>query len=537
MRTIFRNAKIFAGLPDADSSEADCMVIDGDTVAYIGQQKAISSDLLSESQDVRNIDLHGQHVLPSFIDSHVHLLLFGISLSKVDLISCNSLVDIRATISSAAKERPNAVRLLCQGWKQSVTGNDVRASMLDDLDERPIYIDSHDYHSEWCNSAALKELDVADVEDPPGGKIHRLPDGTPSGLIEESAVVTIVWPRLIGALSTEEKKAALRKAMRVYNESGYTSVVDMAMDEENWNLLRDLRDDGELSLRIAAHWLIVPSDSAEAEAAQVDRAIELHQQFKIGNNPDFWIAGIKIICDGVVDGCTAALSKPYLSTGEFVDPMWTSERLQLVLHQADAAGLQCALHAIGDAAVRLAVDGLASLGTKGHRHRIEHLELTRPEDAKRLGELGITASIQPVHCDPEQNTIWPPLIGHDACKRAFAYREFLDHGARIAIGTDAPTAPHIPFNNLFNASTRRSFRRPDDPAQMNPQFAIKLNDALSSTSYWGAFACFAENFIGGLKEGKKADFIMVNQMDDILTEPTSILKCKVIETWLGGKQM
>ena len=309
------------------------------------------------------------------------------------------------------------------------------------------------------------------------------------------------------------------------------------MDEDNWNILCQLWDDDELSLRFGAHFLIVPTDSAEADAAQVDRAKELAQKYKLGNDPKLWIAGIKIICDGVVDGCTAALTHPYLSNGKSVPPIWTPERLRNVLEKADTAGLQCALHAIGDAAVHLAVEGLASLGSAGRRHRIEHLELTSPEDAKRLGELGITASVQPVHLDPEQSTVWPPLIGHDACKRAFAYREFFDHGARLAIGSDAPTAPHPAFNNLFNAVTRRSFRRPDEEDQLNPQFALDLNDALASTSYWAAYSCFAEDFIGGLREGKKADFIIVDSTDDWDTEPSSILKCEVSETWLNGKRV
>lgn len=537
MKFIFENAKILTGLPEESGNGHDCLAIEDSVVAHVGNVDDVEISKFTASLDVRRIDVGGRRLIPSFIDAHVHLLLFGISLSKIDLRACNSLSDIWRTIASAAEERPNATRLLCHGWRHAVTGNDVTASMLDGIDPRPIYIDADDYHSTWCSTAALGELDIGSTPDPVSGKIHRLPDGTPPGLIEEAAVVHIVWPFLTKALSEEERKNCLRAAIRTYNAAGYTGVVDMAMDVACWSLLHDLYKAGELDLRFAAHFIILPMTTDEENANQVSQVISLHKQFNLSTSPDFRVAGIKLICDGVVDACTAAISHPYLTSKQIVNPLWTPDALQKVLRQADDAKLQCALHAIGDAAVAMAVDGLASLGTSDCRHRIEHLELTRPEDARRLGKLGITASVQPVHCDPELYQIWPSLIGHDACSRAFAYGEFMDYGAKLAIGTDSPTAPHVAFNNLFNATTRRSFRRPTEAETVNLEFKLALNVALASTSYGAAYACFAEDITGGLRRGKRADFIIVDSPGDWERDPVTLLESKVVETWLNGRQV
>lgn len=536
MKTIFHNARISTGVPGEEVREADSLVAEDSKVVWIGSGKHPEFSR-AKSSGARCIDVQGQRLMPAFFDSHVHLLHFGVSTAKINIRDCKRLDDIRKVIREGAAANPQAKRLLVRGWMRSVSGYDVDASTLDAIESRPVYIDSDDLHACWCNSAALKEINAADTPDPPGGRIVRDNSGKPTGIIEEAAVILVVWGHIIGAMSVAEKKSAIRRAVSTYNAAGYTSVVDMAMDEDCWNVLCSMRDDGELTLRLGAHFIILPATTNEENAAQVDRVIELHMRFNRESSPDFWIAGIKIISDGVVDGCTAALSHPYLNTGKMVQPMWTAEALRPVLHQADAANLQCAIHAIGDEAVSLAVNSLSSLATQGRRHRIEHLELTKPEDARKLGELGITASIQPVHCDPEYNTIWPPLIGHDACKRAWAYSEFLEYGAKLAIGTDTPTAPHVAFNNIYNAITRRSFRRPSETETINEHFKIALDEALCSVSYWPAYASFAEDTTGALRIGKQADLIVVDSEGDWIRDPTTILKSKVTQTWLGGQRI
>ncbi|KAH1552682.1 hypothetical protein KXX57_007520 [Aspergillus fumigatus] len=507
MKTVFTNGLIVRGNGSSQSEPVlGCMVVEDDKIAYIGAENDESVAQAKQAPGVEVVDLHRRTVIPGFIDGHMHLLLFGAGLSKIDLGHCRSLSDIRSTIKTAAAQLPHAPRLFCRGWMHSMTDGQALASMLDDLDPRPIFIDSKDLHSAWCNTAALRELGVADTPDPAGGVIHRGEDGQPSGLLSEAAAVNIVWPHVARVATAEEKMEFVRSAVRAYNAAGYTGVVEMATDENVWGTMLALRQTEKVSLRLAAHWIITPAATVEECLAQVDRAIELHAVYNARSSPDFRIAGIKVICDGVVDACTAALL------------------LRLPM---------CALHAIGDATVRLAIDTLAAVGTPGRRHRIEHLELTAPEDAARLGQLGITASVQPVHADPAILRAWPRLLGEERCARAFAYAEFAAHRAPLAIGTDSPTAPHLPLRNLYTATTRRSAREPESTVTVNPQFKLSLLQAVSAATAGSAYSCFADGFTGSLEVGKKADFAVL----EMEWEAEKLLEASVCETYCDGRRV
>lgn len=508
------------------------MMVANDLIEYVGEESDLAvTDAIRNGASV--YDMEGRVVIPGFIDGHMHFLLLGLALRKLDLGTCNNMDEISATIKSYAKANPSAPRILCHGWEQPATNGIALASMLDSIDERPIFIDAKDLHSSWCNSAALEELGVESLEDPTGGKIHRDEDGRPSGLLSEAAAVTLVWPHIARVTPLEDRIEALREAGRVYTRAGYTGMVEMAMDENVWTGLQLLQSQERLPFRVAAHWLINPSDDESATLKQVERAIELREKFNTATSPALRITGIKIICDGVVDACTAALIRPYSSNGISCPPMWSPKMLAPVVKKADAAGLQCALHAIGDAAVKNAVDALKNLGTAGRRHRIEHLEMTSLEDAKRLGEAGITASIQPVHSDPAILRAWPKLLGENRCNRAFAYKDFLDGGAVLALGSDAPTAPHAPLSNLYCATTRRSAREPESLATTNEQYALPLATAMAAATEGAAYSCFADGWTGRLRPGLKADFVVV----DMSWKAEDLLKAQVCQTWFEGEKV
>jgi predicted amidohydrolase YtcJ len=216
--------------------------------------------------------------------------------------------------------------------------------------------------------------------------------------------------------------------------------------------------------------------------------------------------------------------------------LWKVGVLGPVVQKADAAGIQCAVHAIGDAAITMAIDAIEHNTSPGHRHRIEHIELSSPEDAKRLGRLGITASIQPVHSDPAILRAWRNILGEDRLKRAFAYREFHDHGSPLAIGTDAPTAPHFPFANAYVATTRKSAKEPhqgDEP--VNPEFTISLIEAMVGATYGVAYSVFAEKRVGSLSAGKLADFIVVDYDVERNEDSERLRNAKVLQTWFAGR--
>lgn len=532
--TLFFNGRILAGTGAGFQGEprfADSMLVEEGKITAIGSQSEIIPRERISSMEAR--DLQQRTVLPGFIDGHMHLLLLGQSLRKLDLQHCKSVDDIKATIKEYAVANPNASSILCKNWRHSMTPNGVTTAMLDDVDSRPIFVDASSLHSCWCNSTALKALGVASMPDPAGGKIHRDSVGNPSGLLDEAAMMAIVWPYQAASSSKEERIEAIRAAIGVYNSAGYTGVVEMAMDEEAWDALVTLYTiEPDIALRIAAYWLIKPTENSEANSKQVQRAIELSRQYNATTSPDLRIVGIKIVCDGIIDACTAYLSEPYAPVGS-PPPIWTREYLDPVVKQADAAGIQVALHAIGDAAVKMAIDAIEKNASPGKRHRIEHIELASPEDAKRLGELGLTASIQPVHADPSILKEWPRLLGEDRCQRAFAYREFADSGALMAIGSDSPTSPYAPMHNLYVATTRQSARDPQYTEAVNKHFQLGMCEAVVAASTGAARSVFSEERTGSLEVGKLADFIVA----DMRWNADALLEAKVEETWYGGRKV
>lgn len=523
MSTLLYNGRfLFQRSHDSEEvSFVDTMIIENGTISFVGRRD--DSGFASSFRPIEKIDMKQRTICPGFIDGHMHLLMTGQSLKKLTVEWCVNSNEIRSAIKGYAAEHKDASRILCRGWQQKSTNGEATVQMLDGLDDlgRPIYVEALDLHSTWCNSEALRELGL-----------HAEPDG--SGLVSEGDNVNIVWPFLARNTSAEDRVDALRTAIRTYTASGYTGVVEMAMDEIQFSALRQLREtDGELPIHIAMHWLVSPGGTEAEALAQVDRAVALQSEYNLRSSPSFRIAGIKLICDGVVDACTAALTEPYSHNGQLAPTMWTLSELAPIVRRADEVGLQIALHAIGDAAIKLAIDALEQNATPGRRHRIEHLELASPEDAARLGRLGITASIQPVHSDPEMDTAWPKLIGSHRCDRMFPFKEFEDGGASLAIGTDAPTANHEPLPNLYTATTRRSARRPELEERTNPAGALSLCSAIAAATAGAAYSCFAEGSTGTLQVGSRADFVVL----DMDWDAKALLQAKITETWFGGKRV
>lgn len=508
----------------------DNMLVEGGKITSMGALSQITDSM----RDLERHDLNQRIVLPSFIDGHMHLLLLGQSLRKVDLTNCNNLDDILSTIKAFAIANPHVATIMCRGWMHFMTPGGVTAAMIDVIDERPIFIDSSTLHSCWCNSAALKLLDLDGMPDPIGGKIYRDDSGKPSGLLDEGAMISIIWPFQAKSSPKEERIAAIRAAIQEYNAAGYTGLVEMAMDEEAWDALVTISaDEPDLAIRIAAYWLVKPTPDPEENRRQVQRAAELSRRFNKTSSPNLRLVGIKIICDGVIDACTAYLSQPYSPLPPcYPLPIWQRQDLEPVVKEADTLGLQIALHAIGDAAIKMAIDVLETCATPGRRHRIEHLELASPRDAQRLGELGITASIQPVHADPSILQDWPKLLGKDRCSRAFAYREFADAGALMALGSDSPTSPWLPMHNIYVATTRQSSRKPGYGEPVNEQFRLGFCQAIVAASKGAAQSVF-EDRTGTLEVGKLADFVVV----DMGLDPATLLEARIKETWFEGRKV
>lgn len=524
--TLYSNGRLVTGDPERPSAQA--MVVTGDRIGYVGDDTTARAHA---GADAVELDLAGRTVLPGFVDGHAHVVMAGEAQLRAHLTDAADLAEIQRRVAAWAEDNPGAPRVLGRGWLfGAIPDGTPTRQMLDAVvPDRPVYLDANDYHSVWVNTAALAELGVTrDTPDPAGGRIVRDSGGEPTGHLEETAAIGIVWPFLAETNSDTDRDRALDAAIGAYLSSGVTTAVDMALDEHNLAAMVRAERDGRLDLRIVGHWLIHPQGD---HTAQIERAAELARTHR---SERLRVTGVKFIVDGVIDGCTATMLKPYPDGGN-ADPIWGYDRLAPAVAAADAAGLQVALHAIGDGAVRIALDALENAarvnGPGPRRHRIEHLEYVDPADVPRLAELGVTASMQPVHADPAIRDNWAAMLGDERAERGFAWPEMRAAGARLAFGTDAPTAPHPPLPNLYVASTRRSALDPELPA-LQPHLAIPAQAAFGHATADSAWACRAEESVGRLRAGLLADFVV---LDRDPFDPGTLLNARVLRTVVSGR--
>lgn len=525
---LLSNGKLFTADPRQPWAEA--LVINSSRLGYVGSNAAAREHA---GPDAVELDLAGKTVLPGFVDGHAHVVMAGEAQLRAHLTDAADLPEIQRRVHRWAEDNPGAPRVLGRGWLfGAVPGGRPTRQLLDEVvPDRPVYLDANDYHSVWLNSAALAELGITrDTPDPVGGRIVRdAVTGEPTGHLVETAALNLVWPFLAEATTDAERDRALAAAGHGYLSSGVTCAVDMALDELSLAAMARAERAGTLGPRVVGHWLIHREGD---HPAQLRRAVELA---KAHRSDRLRVTGVKFIVDGVIDGCTATMLKPYADGGN-ADPIWDVDALAPVVAEADAAGLQVALHAIGDGAVRIALDALEFAcrvnGKLPRRHRIEHLEYVDPADVARLAELGVTASMQPVHADPAIRENWAAMLGDARAERGFAWPEMTAAGARLAFGTDAPTAPHPPLPNMFVASTRRSALDPDLPA-LDAHLALPLAEAITHGTADSAWACRAEDSHGMLRAGLLADVIVLDR--DPFADSEALRDTRVLRGIVGGR--
>lgn len=513
---------------DEAQPHARALVVEGDRIGYVGEPEGARAYAPAASE----VDLGGATVLPGFVDGHAHVLMSGQAQLRAQLTDAADLAGIQRRVAAWAAEHPAAPRVLGRGWLyDAVPGATPTRAMLDAaVPDRPVYLDANDYHSVWMNSAALAELGItARTADPIGGRIEREQDGAPSGHLVETAAQDIVWPFIEAATSDGDRDRGLTAAVRGYRSSGVTGAVDMALDEPALAAMVRAEQAGTLELRVAAHWLIPRGGD---HLAQIRRAAELARRHR---SSLLRVTGVKFIVDGVIDGCTASMGAAY-ADGSNADPIWEPEVLQPAVAAADAAGLQVAMHAIGDHAVRIALDAIeyaaTTNGPRPRRHRIEHLEYVDEADIPRLAELGVTASMQPVHADPAIRDNWAAVLGDARADHGFRWPAMTAAGARLVFGTDAPTAPHQPLPNMFVASTRRSALQPGLPA-LQPELAVPIAEAIRHGTADAAWAARAEPWQGRLIAGMLADLAILEH--DPFNDERGLLRSGQVNTLLGGR--
>ncbi|MEV4687374.1 amidohydrolase [Microbacterium sp. LWH3-1.2] len=531
MSTNYVNGRVFTADPDPENAWAEAFTVRDDVIAFVGD-----SAQAPEADDT--VDLQGRLVLPGVTDAHTHLLMMGAALGQVHLTDARSLDEIQSRLREARDRDPDAVVLRGRGWLfDSVPGGAPTAAMIDAVvSDIPVYLDANDYHSCWVNRAALAELGITrDTPDPLGGEIARDADGEPTGMLYETAAVRLAWAHRDVSTTDADRDEAAERAIDAYLATGVTGVVDMAFDEFGLAAFERARArrGGELPIRVAAHWLIENTGDDAANVAQVARAAELATS---PSSPWLRVVGIKLILDGVIDACTAAMRHPY-ADGTNAGPIWPLEQLKPVVAAADAAGLQIAQHAIGDLASDIALDAIehaiAVNGPRDRRHRIEHLEYAAPETAARLASLGVTASMQPVHSDPAIFANWAEMLGDERVERAFAWPEYEDAGALLAFSTDAPTAPHSSLANMYIAATRASALDPAVPAT-HPQYALPLERAVGHATRDAAASVGDGEWRGRIASGFAADFAVLDT-DPFAVGAQALLDTQVVETIVAGR--
>lgn len=472
----------------------------------------------------RVVDLAGRLVLPAFHDSHMHPTTSVLELERGDLTEAESLEDILKVVGELGGEWVQA-----SGWALTlfpVSGP--TAEMLDEaVPDRPAVLWSADGHSAWLNTEALRRAGItAETPDPPGGRIERQPDGSPSGTLREAAVHLVT--RELPETPPEDWRAAALEGQALAHRVGIVGVVDAAAPAEALRAYRDLDRESLLTLRVRA---CLESDPS-AGLQQVARMLALRERYGGGRmRPD----AVKFFLDGVIESETAALLEPYVGSGSRGALLWDSPALAQVARALDSSGFQLHFHAIGDGAVRQALDVLERMPPGDRRAILAHLELVDLEDIPRFRALGAVASFQPLwaQADPYVLDMTAPIVGPLRARRLYPIGSLVRAGARVAGGSDWSVSSMNPLEAIEVAVTRRAPGAPPGEAWL-PNERITLREALAAYTSEGAFATFSEEISGSLEVGKAADMVVLSQ-DLFEVEPSEISETRVLLTVVDGQ--
>ncbi|WP_057831262.1 amidohydrolase [Colwellia sp. TT2012] len=483
------------------------------------------------ASDVVVIDGHGKTMLPGLIDAHGHVLGYGHSLLRVDLVNSASEADAVNRTIVYAKDNPSQHWVLGRGWNQVQWLNNSypSAKSLDKaFPDKPVWLRRVDGHAGWANSKAMALAGITSAsKGPAGGEIIRDENGQPTGVFIDNAMELIIAS--IAQPSRSEDKLALTKAMHSLASLGLTSVHDAGIDQNNINLYKELASENNMTIRING-MLYLPSENWQQQLAQ--GPFKTHDDMFIFNS-------VKIQADGALGSRGASLINDYSDhAGHKGLLLHDKETLQHYIDFAMNAGFQVNTHAIGDNANKLILDlyqqAIAKSNTKSLRHRIEHAQVLRLVDIPRFASLNVIASMQATHATSDKNMAVTRL-GEQRILGAYAWRKLLDSNAVIAAGSDFPVESPNPFYGLHAAITRQDHNNSPQGGWYGDQKMTPV-EALRSFTLDAAYAAHQEKLIGSLEAGKKADFILLS--DDIFTMPASqIWQSQVLQTWVAGKKV
>lgn len=524
---------------DAKGSVAEAMAVSGDAIVYVGSNKGAQVWI---GENTRVIDLHGRMILPGLVDSHAHAADAVSEIYEVSLYGLGSVDEIRQAIRDFVAATPGLHAVKGAGWINAVFGpNGPTKDILDEIVPNiPVILYSEDYHSVWINSKTFELAGITrDTSNPEGGIIERDAEGNPSGTLRENAIDLVAG--VIPDYSVNQYMEGLKYFEGMAHSYGMTTVYIPSSDETTRQALHNLDAANELTIRFPTAVNANPGDNTSA----VDQLVQIREQENGGN---FWIAGVKIFMDGVLEGGTAYLEEPYLYKPDRGELLWDPQKYNEMCAALDTAGFQIHVHAIGDAATRITLDGFAYArqqnGKRDSRNMVTHLQLVNPADITRFADLNVIAVPQPYWFVVDTYyTQAVEYVGQERADRQYPMKSFFDEGVTVASSSDYPvTIPPDPMLAIEIGVTRTV--PAGNEAYVAPSFIQALNAAedvtvaqmITSFTINGAYAVFMENEIGSLEAGKKADFIVLDQ-NILQIKPSEIHNTKVLLTFFNGQEV
>ena len=542
---IFTHANIYTGVVDAASSlgsgkRAEALAVRGDQILAVGTRDEI---MKLKGPETKIVDLDGRFVMPGFNDAHMHLASAGLEKLNVNLVGAKTLDEFRERLRAKCEAAEPGEWVVGEGWDETRWPVQILPSRWD-LDEvsgdHPVYLERVDGHIGVASTRALQLASIIIASpDPKGGKIDRDETGTPNGILREMA---LTMQAVIPKPTHEKRRQAIELALADLASHGVTSAQDNSQWED-FQIYEEIEREGKLTARIS-EWLTF-DDSLEDLNNKRNSHPASDNLLRTGM--------LKAFLDGSLGSKTAALLEPY--SDDPADPknsglpQYEAAKLNAMTRERVLAGYQIGFHAIGDKGVQLALDAFAEAekaakegkvkaadGSNGdgnyndYRLRIEHAQVTTPQQISRFKYLKVIASMQPSHLLTDMN--WAESrLGAKRAEHSYAWAEFLRRGVVLAFGTDYPHEPVTPFRGIYAAVTRMS---EDGKRSYYPAQKLNIEQAIAAYTTGSAFAEFAEKQKGRLEPGMLADFVVLDQ-DITAVLPPKILETKVLRTVVGGK--
>lgn len=523
---IITNAKVWT--VDKSMPLAQAVAVLGDRIVAVGSSTDIEA---WHGPHTDLIDAGGKLLLPGFNDAHVHFVSGGKQLDSIQLNDASSPEEFARRIGDRAKVTPKGQWILGGNWDETKWNppNMPTRELIDALTpDTPVFVNRYDGHMGLANSVALRLAGItANTPDPPGGSVVRDAHGNPTGALKDAATEYI--DKVIPPLTHDQRLKNVKRALAYAASVGVTSVQHMVASHEDIAVYAELLQHGELTTRIYA----APS------ITHVDDLAKLGIGRAFGG-PYLRIGALKAFADGSLGSGTAYFYEPFLNQGNnrglLSDEMHPISLMRDRYMKADAAGLQICTHAIGDEGISTILDLYADVikahGETDRRFRIEHAQHIAAKDFERFAQLHVIASVQPYHAI-DDGRFAESHIGHDRASRTYAFRTFLDHGVRLAFGTDWEVAPLDPLLSVYAAVTRATLDG-KNPGGWFPEQKLSVAEAIDAYTMGSAYAEFQEMEKGSITTGKLADMVLLS--DDIFAiGPEKIRDVRVLQTFLGGR--